>query len=492
MKNTFFDTAKRGLNSLYWRISLLFLVLMTSAALIFLYITADTADMYFQEASQKLNRTVAEHIAEINPVINDSINDEELHHTFHNIMLLNPSLEVYLVDPQGKILSYNAPEGKVKLEEIDLKPVKKFIADTSETFIRGVDPRNPGVQKIFSAAEVTDNGKHAGYIYVILASEEYESVTGMLAGSYRVGLAGKLMLITLAASLLTALIALWWLTRNLNKIINTVKRFQKGDHAARIKLNAQGELTNLAEDFNAMADTIVKHIQEIRSVEELRRELIANVSHDLRTPLASVQGYAETLVIKSESLSDEAKAKYTQIILNSTERIKILVDDLFELSKLETKQVEANFEYFSLPELLLDVAHKYELLAGQKDIRMQTEVPQNVPMIYADIALIDRVLQNLVDNALKHTPSNGSITIELKPNQDHLEVIVADTGLGIKEDELPYIFERYRKGPAAKTGLGLGLAIVKKILELHESSISVQSQLNKGTAFRFSLPTEPI
>jgi len=485
-----FTSIRKMTGSLYWRISLIFFGLSVLLALAFFYITTEAADMYFQEASQKLNRSIAEHIAqETTPFVEGKTNEEALKHTFHNVMVLNPSIEVYLLDMEGTILSYFAPKSKVKLEQVSLGPVHSFINDPEGGFIMGDDPRNPEVHKVFSAAPVFENDVQQGYIYVVLASEEYTSVAQLLKGSYQLRLAGQTMVVIAIASMLIGLLVLWFLIRNLNRIISTVKRFQKGDHEARIILHSKGELTTLAEAFNAMADTTVKHIREIQSVEELRRELIANVSHDLRTPLSAIQGYAETLVMKAETLNDDEKLRYTNTILEGTHKIKKLVEDLFQLSKLETRQVEAHFESFSLSELLHDVVQKYELLAGQHDITIETKIPQNLPLIYADIALIDRVLQNLIDNALKYTPQGGTVSLELHSGPKDLQVTVADTGVGIPEADLPYIFDRYRKGKAAKEGVGLGLAIVKKILELHQTDISVQSKNNQGTSFHFALPT---
>ena len=480
--------------SLYWRVSLIFFLVLTALAGTYLYISAETADLYFQESSQRLNRDIAAHIVQFSdPFVEGAVNEAELKETFHNVMVLNPSLEVYLLDKTGKILTYYAPKSKVKLESVDLTPIKHFIADTSGSLIVGDDPRHPGESKVFSAAPIEADGQLEGYIYTVLASEEYTSISEMVIGSYRLRLAGTTMLLAFVAALITGLVILWLLTRNLNKIISIVKRFQNGDHDARIHLRSRGELTQLANDFNSMADTIVKYISEIRSVEELRRELIANVSHDLRTPLASIQGYAETLVMKFDRLDDTNRMKYLETILDGTERIKKLVDDLFELSKLETRQVQANFEYFSLQELVHDIARKYELIASQQEIKIETEIQQDLPQIYADIALIDRVLQNLVDNALKYTPKQGKIRIEIKSEREQLKVMVADTGLGIKADELPYIFERYSRGKSPrKDGVGLGLAIVKKILEMHHSSITVDSKVDKGTTFAFNLPTQPL
>lgn len=483
--------SRPGMGSLYWKISGIFLLILIVLAGTYIWISVGAAEMYFSETSQKLNRGLAESIATHTRIFEgDHLNEEAVKETFQDVMVVNPSAEVYLLDKEGRILSFYAPKSKVKVETVPLGPIKSFIKDEEEGYVTNEDPRHPDQNKVFSAAEVRTDGQLAGYIYVVLASEELAGVTQRLMGSYYLRLAGRSMLITLFAALIIGLLLIWLLTRNLRQVITAVRRFRKGDLEARAELRGQGEFSRLAADFNDMADTIVRNIDELKSVEELRRELIANVSHDLRTPLAAVQGYAETLMIKEGELDAEARRRYTEVILRSTQRIKKLVDDLFELSKLESRQVRVNPEFFSLPELVHDTVQKYELPAGEKQIRIRTETPEDIPLTYGDIALIDRVLQNLLDNALAHTPEGGEISVGLRKDKTEVRVWVQDTGMGIPADELPYIFDRYRKGqPQKEGGTGLGLAIVQKILELHRSVVEVESRQNEGTIFQFPLPT---
>ena len=474
-------------SSLYWRISLMLLGVLSLLTLAYGILTVDTVKMYFMETNHKLNHDVAAHIAAEAPLFKEGqLQMEVAEHHFHNVMVLNPSLEVYLLDTTGQVLAFFAPEEKIKQHQINLQPIQGFIADPEAKMCMGQDPRHPGEYKAFSAAAVQENGKLAGYIYVILGGDAYISVSQLVANSYWLQIAARSALWLFGGALLVSLLLLYFLTRNFRKISEAVRRFQQGDATARVQLKGRGELSRLADNIDDMADTIVEQMEEVKSVERLRRELIANVSHDLRTPLAAIQGYAETLLMKHDSLEEDKRRRFTQTILTGTERMKRLVEQLFELSKLETQQVKVEAEHFNLPELVTDVVAKYELIAREKGINLKTDIPQQLPTTYADIALIDRVLQNLIDNALKYTPAGGEILISLKPERTGVSVRIADSGLGIPENDLPYIFERYRKGSAE--GNGLGLAIVKKILELHQSIIRVESRLNEGTAFQFELP----
>jgi len=270
-----------------------------------------------------------------------------------------------------------------------------------------------------------------------------------------------------------------------------VQRFKEGDYTARITPENKGDLINLSDNFNSMADQIVENIDQLKSVENLRRELIANISHDLRTPLAIMQGYVETLLMKNNDLSATNREKYLNTVLNSSKKLSGLISQLFEYSKLEAKQIEPKKEPFFIAELAQDVFAKYQILTEQKNIELALEIPDNLPMVFADLSLVDRVIQNLMDNAVKFTPTNGKITLQLIPLDSHVEIKIADTGPGISEEDQSYIFDRYEKAARKgrqNSGAGLGLAIAKKILELHDASIRVQSKLNEGTAFMFQLP----
>jgi signal transduction histidine kinase len=251
-------------------------------------------------------------------------------------------------------------------------------------------------------------------------------------------------------------------------------------------------LNELATSFNEMADTIVKNLDEIKTMDALRRDLVANVSHDLRTPLSTIHGYIETLIIKAESLTTEERKEYLQTVLTSTERLRKLVEELFELSKLEAKQTRPKPEPFSLSELVQDIGQKYHIIAKQKNLSFECMFPKDIPLVVADIAMIDRIIQNLVDNAIKFTPSGGTVRIELIRISDAITVQISDTGTGILPEDIPHIFDRYNKGSQKNIlqndGAGLGLAIVKKILEVHDLSIDVQSRVNEGTSLTFLLP----
>ena len=194
--------------------------------------------------------------------------------------------------------------------------------------------------------------------------------------------------------------------------------------------------------------------------------------------------------MKGDSLSEEDRSSYLEIIHNSSEKLARLISQLFEYSKLEAKQITPEKEPFPVTDLAYDVYSKYKVIAEKQEINLKLQTPENIPLVFADISLVERAIQNLMDNAIKFTPSGGEITIEIEPDANNIMIRIKDTGPGIPETEQAYIFERYRQISPRKqhSGSGLGLAIVKKILEIHDTTIQVISQPKKGTTFEFSLP----
>jgi len=291
--------------------------------------------------------------------------------------------------------------------------------------------------------------------------------------------------------LLAGLFIIGIITKNFSRILEVMQQFRLGDLKARVQVKSAGDIKQVSDIFNEMADILTQNIEKLKEVEILRRELIANVSHDLRTPISIVQGYIETMQIKDGQLSAEERKRYLLIVSESIGKLQKLVSELFELSKLEANQVKPVKESFFISELVNDISSKYQLIAKDKNISITTFLSKGLPPVYADVALIERVMQNLIDNAMKFTPDGGKITIKTNKHKNEIEIIVQDTGIGIPENERKQIFGRYYKAnnfTDLKNSTGLGLAIIKKILDLHQSSLELVTEINSGTSFVFRLP----
>ena len=254
------------------------------------------------------------------------------------------------------------------------------------------------------------------------------------------------------------------------------------------------EIDQLGTTFLQMSDRIIKQVKLLQHNDTSRRELIANVSHDLRTPLASLQGYLETLLLKNDKLSEKEILEYIQTAYENSQRLQKLISELFELASLENNDATLHFESFSMSELAHDVSQKFQLKAKNKNIKLETRIPERPAFVSADIGLIQRVLENLLDNAIKYTPDGGTVEIALNIESSVVETIIKDSGQGISEDEAKYVFERFYRIEKHRDqdGSGLVLAIVKRIIQLHNSSILVSPAKDKGAVFSFDLPCATI
>jgi signal transduction histidine kinase len=348
---------------------------------------------------------------------------------------------------------------------------------------------------VFSAAPILQNGELEGYLYVILGGEQYDSIREMLAGSYVMRISAAIGLAGLVFALLAGLLLFALLTRRLRLLARAMDSFRRDslfDGQQELRSVAGDELDRMRVSFNEMSARISEQMEKLRHTDTLRRELVANVSHDLRTPLASLQGYLETMRLKEDELSDADRRHYLDIAFKHSTRLGELVAELFELAKLDANEVKPSIEPFSLPELVQDVLQKFELRASERDITLVSQIAQTIPFVEGDIALIERVLDNLLENALRYTPAKGSITVSIVPHSNVVSVEIADTGCGIEPQHLPHVFDRfYKAGDEPRkdsAGSGLGLAIARRILELHGSIIRAASEYKSGAAFTFDLP----
>ncbi|WP_339840451.1 HAMP domain-containing sensor histidine kinase [uncultured Maribacter sp.] len=477
-------------------IAFIFIIILMAASYIFItgYLTLN----YNQAITQQINANVAEHVIQEKfknaaPFLEDgSVNKELFGDLMHDMMAVNRGIEVYLLNKSGDILysvvlEHNSNE---PTKSVALGPIQDFIKTKGTKYIVGDDPLNPGEQNIFSAAPFDING-HEGFIYIIVAGKQLELIRDNLFGQYFTKLSIGAILLTMLFAAIVAMLSIWFLTKNLRVITQTVRKFQEGDLDIRIENPEESDIEVLATSFNEMADSIVGNMNKMKSVDNLRRELIANVSHDLRTPLAILKGYIETLQIKKDSLTENQKQEYLEITHSNIDKLSNLINQLFDYSKLEAEQITPIKEPFSITELSHDLIAKFKVLAEQKKINLQLENPEDNCMVFADIGLVERALQNLIENAIKYTDAEGKVTLKLLRKGNNIEIIITDTGSGIPVNEQPFIFDRYKQvnKNTQKQGSGLGLAIVKKIMDLHDTTIIVLSKPYEGSSFIFNLPT---
>jgi signal transduction histidine kinase len=343
----------------------------------------------------------------------------------------------------------------------------------------------------------------SGYLYVVLQGQTQQAVAAAVAQSRAWRELSLVALAATAGAALLLVLVMRKLTRPLRRLTDEVHAFHAEASDAHPSATVGDEVDALREATRAMQQRIAQQLKRLEDNDRLRRELISNISHDLHTPLANVQGYVETLLLAGDQLDAAAREQHLRTAMRHLKRLHRRIADLFELSKLDAGQVAPRLEPFRLGELLQDVVQDGQLAARERGVTLALAGGADAQalaqaFVRADIGLIERVLQNLVDNALRHTPRGGAVTLALeRDGADALRVAVVDTGSGIAREHLPHIFERYWRAddapaPSSANGhgasAGLGLAIVKRILDLHGSAVRVVSEPQRGTRFEFSLP----
>jgi signal transduction histidine kinase len=295
--------------------------------------------------------------------------------------------------------------------------------------------------------------------------------------------------------LIAGLAAFHLITRPLRQLTVAVRHFEADglvalDKAAPALEQASkggGEIAALGQAFSRMTQRLAEQWRELTLRDQQRRELFANISHDLRTPLTSLHGYLETLLVKADSLSAAEQRRYLEIALGQSRKVGRLAQELFELARLEYGVVKPELESFALADLVQDVFQKFELAAEARSQRLTPDIVPGLPVVTADLGMIERVLTNLLDNAISHTPEGGEIVVQLRPEAAGVRVEISDTGPGIPGALRKALFVRPVFSSAGGRAGGLGLVIVKRILQLHGSDIRLLQREDKGAVFSFLL-----
>ena len=480
--------------SLYLRLALAMGLLFVALGGTLIWVITLTGERHSLEITQRMNRDIALHAAEDMPLMADgAVNEDAVKELAHHVMFMNPIVEVYLLDPEGRILSHALPYGSVLRDRIDMEPLRAFMDPNVELPIFADDPRSLTEQKTFSVSPIVNaNGESTAYLYTVLNGQDFESVRATLEESYNLRTGAFTILAALAAALVGGFVLFFFMTRRVHRLADAVEHYREGSFRGQLELprkpDSTDEIDELSEAIVEMSQRIERQFDAQEEIDRNRRDLIANISHDLRTPVSSVQGFLETVLVKDLDASQQRE--YLETAHKQCVRLNSLIGELFELSQLESGAVEPEWESFPVMELIQDTIHDHELLAQERGVTLRGEASATNIEVTADIAMLHRVFDNLISNALKHTGDGGEIVIRVADDADRVRVEVIDNGEGIAAKDIPHIFERfYRPDTESKsTGHGLGLAIVKRIVELHRSQIAVRSERDEGTQFSFWLP----
>ena len=419
-------------------------------------------------------------------------------------------VEVIVFDAQGKSLHSSAPDSlgaAVPSVSADL------LQDMSEDeWDYGTYPE-PGIadayeNRIFEVDLITDNDgkKTVGYLVasffpVTIFSDDLNADSRLLSAQDNIF---KALVGLLIYSAVTALLIMAWTGRRIQRLSRGVDAFAAGNLSHRVHLRSTDEIGTLGRNFNSMAERIEDMVEKLRQKEQFQRQLIANVSHDLRTPMASMRGYVETLVMDGRKADPKQQELYLKIITGNLDHLDRLVEHMLVLSRFDSGQATFQMEDFPITELADSILVRFEGLANELDVKLDLEASDDVSQVHADPLQIVQVLQNLVENGIKFNEPGGTVIIGLEKIGERVGISVRDTGRGIPAEELPLIFDRFFTGDESRTRLmkdpdqdgnghhlgqssGLGLAIAAKIVAGHNSMLRVESQLDQGTTFRFQL-----
>ena len=445
--------------------TLLYLIIFSITILLFLIISQNIFLKYsYEKYQEKKIKGISLNIK------NEDINN--LYYELENIAYNNSVCIKYMTNTNtinynvlmvGCGLNNNSQINKVIKDIIDNNISLKYIK---------LDNKLNNSKAILSGVKV-DNG----YIFIYSPLEDLNGARFILRN--------QLVFITILVIFIACFISYFLSKKITMPIVKITKKAQElGEGNYNIVFDASDIL-----EINELASALNQASGDLSKLDELRRDLMANVSHDLKTPLTMIRAYAE--MIRDISYQDEVKTKENlNIIIEEVERLNVLVNDILELSKMQANGEELNQEEFDLVELILEIMHRYEILKTTEDYHFNLDMPPKM-MVYADKQKIMQVIYNLVNNAINYTGEDKQVFISVKKQKKDVVIEIRDTGKGIKKEELPYIWNKYYKSDKLHrrnvVSTGLGLAIVKEILVKHKFDYGVKSQENKGTTFYFKI-----
>lgn len=494
------------MKTLYAKLATGLFVLLVAIGIFYVFVSSAITRSHFETLNQQLNRELARNIvADRNLVEEGRLNAEALKKTFQLYMSVNPSIEIYLLDLDGKIISYSADPKKIKRQHVALGPIRSFLAMDAPYPLLGDDPRSHNKQKAFSVTPVPTKDNPQGYLYVVLRGEQYDFADQMMRKNYFLRLSGWTVVASLVLGMIAGLIVFRMLTRRLTLLSKDMLAFEQSNFTAQTAAQRRSarppadEIDQLALTFDRMASRIREQIEQLKKKDAMRRELVAQAAHDLRTPLAAMLGYIESVQLKGDRLPPAEREQFLQIALRQGRRLSRLVAELFELASLDAKEHKPDLEQFSLAELVHDVVQKHKLRAQEKNIALHVDVEPGLPFAKGDIALTERVLDNLLENAFAYTPKGGAISLFCArvPQQQSglmqrcVSVAIEDSGPGIAATDLPHLFEPFFRGQSKAFDVdhaGLGLAIAKRIMELQQGDIIASNAACGGARLQLKLP----
>ncbi|MEK3741478.1 HAMP domain-containing sensor histidine kinase [Brevibacillus sp. FSL K6-0770] len=459
------------MRSLYFRVVLMFVaIVIISGTLGFLL-----ANEYYQRNMRTYNE---QKITRIGQQIIDLYEHNAASMDLPAFMthVANLNFQLYLVDENGQVQTFGAP---FRDQQIEPQIVQKVLA--GETY-RGIAEEQHGlfVTGFFENTLKNSIGlplEAEGRKYALFVRPSIEQQFGEVHVMFAVLLAAMFLL-----SLMFILIFTRYLVRPIQKLSQATKKLAEGEYEIQLDISRRDEIGELAANFAQMTESL-------KQLDDMRQEFVSNVSHEIQSPLASIQGFSQA--IRSGGMPEARKAEYLAIIEEESRRLSLLSKQLLTLASLDKETGLYEPSEYRLDEQLRQVVLLLERQWQQKKLELELELPDT--LVTADKQLFNQVWINLLSNSIKFTPPHGTIFVSIRQSPD-IAVIIRDTGIGISEEERHHIFERFYKGDKSRnreaTGSGLGLAIVQKIVQVAKGSIEIDSQTGVGTTIKVTLPAQ--
>ncbi len=398
---------------------------------------------------------------------------------------LDDMLHAAAADEGGRILLIDK-EGKIQYDTLSLLEGTRTQAPEAIAVLTGQEVRAFGVHALADSAD-----------YAALCAAPMVSVEGPIGAVLlstpvdelrQAILAVEAQLMTVfiavaAAALIAAFVFAISLTAPIKAMTSAIRRMGKGDLTARVKVHASGELKELADSYNAMAE-------KIENFDQSRSQFVQNASHELKTPLATMKLLLENLIYQPD-MPAELRAEFMQDMNHEIDRLSGIITDLLTLTKMDSVETAIKHEKFDFTELCIGAVHALQPAAEKNRLTLTMDVAKDVTL-QGDESKLGQVIYNLIDNAIKYTPEGGSVHVTMKADGRNAVFAVRDTGVGIPEEDAKYIFDRFYRVDKARSretgGTGLGLSIVRQMVQLHRGEIKVDSTFGKGSTFTVTLP----
>ncbi len=459
---------------IYLTLTLVILLTLTIAGIVFFFLLGGYQDRLAASTLRQVAQPVYESVITL---ADADFRAFEVSRQLQGSVGPDPDILILFVDAGGTVVGEASRNPRFRGQQLDLDLQAAGVG--VQGFVEGTVRSSDGARLNYLASGLEADAAQrfsAAYVVLALPTENRQAVLGDL--TVRLMLSGGLALVV---ALLAGLYLSRTIYRPLQATTAAVRTVARGRYDHKVELSGTVEARELAESFNQMTE-------EVQRQQAALRDFLANVSHDLQTPLTSIHGFSQALMDGTVD-SSEARHNASRIIEEESRRLLRLVEGLLDLSRLEAGQADLHLSAVAVGPLLRHIGDLFSLRAQELDVRLVVE-PVDVPDVWGDADRLEQILANLVDNALRHTPPGGEVRLHARrESESTIGLAVTDTGIGIAEEAIPHLFDRFYRSdrPGAQGGTGLGLAIARELALAQGGEVQVESREGEGATFRVLL-----